>query len=133
MGLRCRRPASRNSSSGHSGSTRRSRSLTRDGVRVSVGGRALDILLVLAAAAGETVGKAALFNKVWQGLTVEDNNLQVHMSALRKALGHGWIVTVPGRGYQLTAVAPRNRLPKRYWPGLRCRNDPPSPFCRSPI
>ena len=42
---------------------------------------------------------------MWQGLTVEDNNLQVHMSALRKALGQGWIVTVPGRGYQLTTAA----------------------------
>jgi adenylate cyclase len=83
----------------------RSRSLTCDGVAVTVGGRALDILLALAASAGETVGKAALLDLVWPGLTVEENNLQVHISALRKALGEGWIITVPGRGYRLTLPA----------------------------
>jgi adenylate cyclase len=81
------------------------RSLTRNGAPVSVGGRALDILLVLAEAAGATVSKTALLDKVWPGLSVEENNLQVHISALRKALGEGSIVTVPGRGYRLTAPA----------------------------
>ena len=90
------------------------RSLTRDGARLSVGGRALDILLVLAAADGETVEKPALISQVWRGLTVEENNLQVHISALRKMLGDGWIITVPGRGYRLTTVAtapPSGELP----------------------
>ena len=79
----------------------RTRSLTRDGGPVSMGGRALDVLAVLASAAGETVGKDALLDQVWPGLTVQENNLQVQISALRKALGEGWIVTVPGRGYRL--------------------------------
>jgi DNA-binding response OmpR family regulator len=48
------------------------RRLTCDRAPVSIGGRALDILLVLARAAGETVGKAA-FAQVWQGLSVEEN------------------------------------------------------------
>ena len=61
----------------------RRRSLTRDGIPVPVGGRALDVLLALAAAAGETVGKTALLDHVWPGLTVEENNLQVHISADR--------------------------------------------------
>ena len=82
------------------------RSLTRDGVPVSVGGRAFDVLMALASAAGETVGKDALLDQVWPGLTVEENNLQVQISALRKTLGEGRIVTVPGRGYRLV-VAPR--------------------------
>ncbi|HEY7580638.1 MAG TPA: winged helix-turn-helix domain-containing protein [Acetobacteraceae bacterium] len=82
------------------------RSLTRDGVAVPLGGRALDILLELAMAAGETVSKSALLDRVWPGLIVEENNLQVHISALRKALGEGWIITVPGRGYRLAAARP---------------------------
>lgn len=80
---------------------RRDRSLTREGVPVLVGGRALDVLAVLATTTGETVGKETLLDQVWLGLTVEENNLQVQISTLRKALGDGWIVTVPGRGYRL--------------------------------
>lgn len=80
-----------------------SRSLTRDGAPVSIGGRALDILVALAAAAGETVGKSALLDQVWPDQAVEENNLHVHISALRKALGEGWIITVPSRGYRLSA------------------------------
>lgn len=81
---------------------------------MSVGGRALDILLALAAADGATVEKPALISQVWRGLTVEANNLQVHISALRKLLGDGWIITVPGRGYRLTTAAnspPSGALP----------------------
>jgi adenylate cyclase len=80
---------------------RRGRSLTRDGVPVSMGRRALEVLAVLASAAGETVDKNVLLDRVWSGLTVEESNLPVHVSALRKVLGEGWIVTVPGRGYRL--------------------------------
>ena len=80
---------------------RRNRSLTRNAVVVPLGGRAFDTLAVLAAAAGAAVRKEALLDAVWPGLTVEENNLQVQISALRKALGEGWIVTVPGRGYRL--------------------------------
>jgi adenylate cyclase len=80
-----------------------SRSLTRDGAPISIGGRALDILFMLAAASGETVGKVALLDQVWPDQAVEENNLHVHISALRKALGEGWIITVPGRGYRLSA------------------------------
>jgi TolB-like protein len=85
------------------------RSLTRDGALVLVGGRALDILLVLARAAGQTVGKATLLEQVWPGLTVEENNLQVHISALRKTLGEGRIMTVPGRGYRLLLRSDKGR------------------------
>ena len=85
----------------------RGRSLTRDGVPIALGGRALDVLAVLAQAAGETVSKDDLLDRVWPGLTVEENNLQVQISTLRKALGDGWIVTVPGRGYRLV-VPKRN-------------------------
>ncbi len=78
------------------------RQLTRDGTILPVGGRALEVLAALVAARGDIISKDALLAQVWPGLTVEENNLQVQISALRKVLGDGWIVTVSGRGYRLT-------------------------------
>ena len=52
--------------------------------------------------AGELVSKNQLFDLVWPGLVVEENNLQVHISTLRKLLGSERIVTVAGRGYRFT-------------------------------
>ena len=85
----------------------RERILTRGGSPVPVGGRAFDVLAVLAAS-GQTVGKEVLMDQVWPGQAIEENNLQVHISALRKALGSEWIMTVPGRGYRLTSNAGRS-------------------------
>ena len=87
----------------------RQRELTRDGVPVQLGSRARDILCVLAAANGEVVSKDELMTRVWPGLVVEENNIQVHISALRKALdegegGQSYVVTVPGRGYRLVGA-----------------------------
>jgi DNA-binding winged helix-turn-helix (wHTH) protein len=72
----------------------RGRSLTRHGAEIPLGRRAFDVLCVLAAAGGEAVSKDALLDQVWPGLTVEENNLQVQISALRKALGDGLIATI---------------------------------------
>jgi TolB-like protein len=87
------------------------RKLARDGVPVPLGSRALDILCVLASAKGEAVSKDELMTRVWPGLIVEENNIQVHVSALRKALDEGkgsqsYLVTVPGRGYRLLGLEP---------------------------
>jgi adenylate cyclase len=90
---------------------RRKRRLTRAGVPIPLGGRALDVLAVLATASGGIVGKDMLLNQVWPGLAVEENNLQVQISHLRKALGDGWIVNLPSRGYRL-AIAPASDLPR---------------------
>jgi adenylate cyclase len=90
---------------------RRGRSLSRAGAEITLGRRAFDVLCVLAAAGGEAVSKDALLDQVWPGLTVEENNLQVQISALRKALGDGIISTIPGRGYRLTMVPPGARRP----------------------
>ena len=81
------------------------RELRRDGKPVRLGSRARDILCLLASAQGTVVSKDELMERVWPGVVVEENNLQVHIRALRKALegddGESWIVTVPGRGYRL--------------------------------
>lgn len=90
------------------------RTLTRDGVPVQLGSRALDILCALALAEGEVVSKDELMARVWPGLVVEENNIQVHVSALRKALDDGqgsqpYLVTVPGRGYRFVGFdSPRS-------------------------
>ncbi|TAG28136.1 MAG: transcriptional regulator [Burkholderiales bacterium] len=80
------------------------RKLLRNGQALAVGARAFDVLCLLAGRAGDLVTKAEIFEKVWPGLVVEENNLQVHVSSLRKLLGGGTIATVPGRGYRFTAA-----------------------------
>src|SRR5215472_17567290 len=82
------------------------RELRRGQTPVRLGSGALDILCVLASAGGKVVSKDELMERVWAGVVVEEHNIQVHISALRRAFeGDGdsesWIVTVPGRGYRL--------------------------------
>lgn len=81
------------------------RTLYRDAALVPLGGRALDLLCVLIAAKGDLVTKGELMERVWPGIVVEENNLQVQISAVRKALGEDsggrrYVITVPGRGYR---------------------------------
>jgi TolB-like protein len=68
--------------------------------------RSFDILDTLLRKPDEVVGKGELFDTVWPGLAVEENTLQVHISALRKALPQGMIVTVHGRGYKYAGPKP---------------------------
>ena len=87
------------------------RELKCRGEFVPITGRALDILCMLVSANGEVVTKDELITQVWSGIAVEENNLQVQVSALRKALADmdeaaGYIVTVPGRGYRLVGLEP---------------------------
>src|SRR5688572_28525878 len=79
------------------------RQLLANGRREPIGKRALDILSVLAEAGGEIVTKDELLDSVWPGVTVEENALQVHIVALRKALGPeaDRLKTIRGVGYQL--------------------------------
>jgi len=99
------------------------RQLWRDGNAVRLGSRAMDILCVLASAKGNLVTKDELMARVWAGQTVEENAIQVHVSALRKALAadhtqSSYVMTVPGRGYRFLApvdgiASPDLNLPEK--------------------
>ncbi len=89
----------------------RNRRLLKKGTAVAVGERALDVLCALVAADGALVTKSELMAKVWPGITVEENNLQVQVYAVRRALGEdgdsrGYVRTVSGRGYRFVGDAP---------------------------
>jgi DNA-binding winged helix-turn-helix (wHTH) protein/tetratricopeptide (TPR) repeat protein len=90
------------------------RLLMRQGQAVAVPPRAVDVLIVLVKQRGTAVSKDDLMGAVWQDDIVEENNLTVSISALRKALGesirdHRYIVTIPRRGYTfVAAVAERS-------------------------
>jgi pimeloyl-ACP methyl ester carboxylesterase/DNA-binding winged helix-turn-helix (wHTH) protein len=89
----------------------RSRHLSRNGTAVALGERALDVLCALVAADGALVTKSDLIAQVWPGVTVEENNLQVQIYAVRRALGEdgdsrGYVRTVSGRGYRFVGDAP---------------------------
>jgi len=73
------------------------------GSTVPVGGRAFEIVEILVQSAGELVTKDELMDRVWPGAIVNDNALQVHISAVRKALGshRSLLKTESGRGYRL--------------------------------
>jgi predicted ATPase/DNA-binding winged helix-turn-helix (wHTH) protein len=80
---------------------------------VRLGSRAFDILAALVERAGEVVGKEELIARVWPQTFVEESNLKIQVSALRRALGDGhaanrFIVTVPGRGYSFVAPVSRD-------------------------
>lgn len=83
----------------------------REARQVLVGGspaklsaRAFDVLITLIDRRDRVVSKSELLDVVWPGLVVEENNLQVHIWALRKVLGPQTISTIPGRGYRFTAM-----------------------------
>jgi non-specific serine/threonine protein kinase len=73
-----------------------------NGQAANVGARAFDVLLALIDHRDRVVSKDELLELVWPGLVVEENNLQVQVSTLRKLLGPQALATIPGRGYRLT-------------------------------
>ena len=79
------------------------RQLLIDGRPAKLGGRAFDVLFALIERRDRAVSKNELFELVWPHVVVEENNLVVHISALRKLLGPQTIATIPGRGYRFMA------------------------------
>ncbi|MEZ5996553.1 MAG: winged helix-turn-helix domain-containing protein [Hyphomonadaceae bacterium] len=72
------------------------------GREATLGARAFDLLMTLIEHRDRVVSKAELMALVWPGLIVEENNLTVQISTLRKALGSAAIATIAGRGYRFT-------------------------------
>lgn len=84
------------------------RLLLREGGALAMTGRAFDLLTELARNAGRLVTKDELLERVWPGVVVEEVNLSVNISAVRKVLsidagGAEWIETVPRQGYRFNA------------------------------
>jgi predicted ATPase/DNA-binding winged helix-turn-helix (wHTH) protein len=79
------------------------RELLASGVPVPIGARAFEIVEVLVRSANELVTKDDLMGRIWPGAIVGENTLQVHISAIRKALGRdrAMLKTASGRGYRL--------------------------------
>jgi predicted ATPase/DNA-binding winged helix-turn-helix (wHTH) protein len=101
---------------------------------IHLGGRALDILLVLIDRAGEVVSKRDIIAAVWPDVTVEEGSLRFHVAALRKALDDGdggvrYVANVPGRGYCFVVPISRSKTaapePQAAAPLTRAHNLPP--------
>lgn len=84
------------------------RVLLRDDKPVQLSSRALDVLLALLEHSQSVIDRDELMRLVWGDRVVEENNLNRHISTLRRILGespndHRYIVTAPGRGYSFVA------------------------------
>jgi TolB-like protein/Flp pilus assembly protein TadD len=79
---------------------------------VVLGSRALALLRLLLERQGQLVKKDEIFGVVWSGMAIEEANLTVQISALRRVLDRGreqgsCIQTIPGRGYRFVAAVTR--------------------------
>ena len=86
--------------------------LLRSDVPVAVGYRGLKLLAALVGRSGEILGKTELMDEAWPGQAVEEGNLTVQISLLRKLLGPAadgseWIATVPRVGYRFLGAVER--------------------------
>ncbi|TLZ42890.1 MAG: tetratricopeptide repeat protein [Gammaproteobacteria bacterium] len=86
----------------------RARLLLRNGERVVLTPKAVDLLIALVEAQGQTVDKQELLRRVWPDTVVEEGSLSSHIFQLRRALGEGaggqrFIETIPKRGYRFVS------------------------------
>ena len=94
--------------------------LTQAGAPVALGKRAVAVLAVLVRSAPEYVAKTRIMEAAWPGVIVEESNLAVQISSIRRALapvsgGESWLETLVGRGYRF--VGPVTPLPKKMTSG----------------
>jgi DNA-binding response OmpR family regulator len=84
------------------------RRLLHNGESLPITSKGLDLLLLLVQNSGYLIEKEEIMREIWPNMIVEENNLTVHISTLRKLLGddhgqHNYIKTVPTRGYRFIA------------------------------
>jgi len=94
------------------------RQLLRDNQPVPLTPKSFDLLVVLVENTGHLLEKGELLKRIWPDSFVEEANLSVNVSALRRALGEGpnehqYVETVPRRGYRFVAGV------KERWDGAR--------------
>jgi DNA-binding winged helix-turn-helix (wHTH) protein len=101
---------------------------------IPLGSRTADLLLLFLQRPGDLVTKNEIMNAVWPNAAMEESNLTVQISALRRALdtergGPSSIQTVPGRGYRFTLpvtstnVVARSDVPPDDGVGIAARQD----------
>src|SRR5215831_18159648 len=105
------------------------RRLEKESGPVRVGGRALDLLIVLVERAGEVVPNHTLLKTVWRDVNVEEASLRFHIKRLRKILDDSrpdnrYVKNVPGSGYCFVApvkvlASTNERMPDSVPFGLR--------------
>lgn len=83
------------------------REFLRGGEKIQLSAKAFDLLQILVENNGKLVSKDEIFSRVWKDQIVEESNLTVHISQIRKALGETknnprFITTVPGYGYRFS-------------------------------
>lgn len=98
------------------------------GQPAALGARAFDLLTYLIEHRDRVVTKDELMASIWPGAVVEENNLTVQVSAVRKLLGSQAVATVPGRGYRFVMEVRERReeASPATWSGLMAEA-PPTP------
>ncbi|HXZ92304.1 MAG TPA: transcriptional regulator, partial [Burkholderiales bacterium] len=111
------------------------RMLLRGSEPITLAGKAFDLLVALVSQQGHLLTKEELLRRVWPGVVVEEVNLSVNMSAIRKALACApdaadWIETVPRQGYRFKAPVEVEDVAtlQQVWP----RSDEPSGLTEPP-
>jgi TolB-like protein/tetratricopeptide (TPR) repeat protein len=84
------------------------RRVLKNGKFLKLTSKTFDVLAILVKRGGEIVSKDAILGSVWNGSFVEEGNLAVHVSKLRRSLGENpnehFIETVQGSGYRFVSA-----------------------------
>ena len=95
--------------------------LARDGQPIAITPKALEALLFLVSRRGHLVTRAEMLDALWPDTYVGDASLTSTIWVIRRALGDGWIETVPKRGYRFSGDARLARIvPERGEPSAPC-------------